>query len=395
MIRILRHSAAAASCHSRCVETLARVALAVLPQMVDRATGLFARKTLVSDAGEYLNSEPSLLYSATTLVGILAADRSGQARSLSETVSGCLDALHRQGMESRDAAMLAALVWASTLADDQRLERALDRLDSVLDPGTASSMQLGLALTAVSSAAGRLPDPRGRLPRRAAHLARELCNRFDSSGDVFAAQAKRRRPRDVAMSRMTSFASQVYPIHGLSEATRLLGSRPPKEIALVCNRLCEAQGPLGQWWWFYNLKRHAVVEPYPVYSVHQDAMAFMALAAAQRIGEGRYGEHLARGLEWVYGRNELQTPLVTETPPFIFRAIQRSGGAADSLAGWSRRQRYRAVRRSWIPYPANCGSSSRDLEILRECRSYHLGWILYVAASLPASAAHVDDVLPG
>ncbi len=369
----------ARSCHSRSVKALVSVAASALPQMVDPATGLYARKTLVGSSGEFINSEPSLLYSATTSVGILAADRLGLGRGLAELVPRSLDTLHRHAVTSRDPALLAAVCWASALADDRRLEAVLDRLLATVDSRTSSTMGLGLALAALATAAQQLRRRRKLIERATSTLAEALRTRFSPSAHVFDSLGRRRRPRDLAMSQMTSFASQVYPIHGLSEAVRLVGLPPPTEIARVCDRLCKAQGPLGQWWWIYHLRHQVVVEPYPVYSVHQDAMAFMALAAAERIGEGRYGAHLDRGLRWVYGTNELGTPLVCEDPPFIFRAVQRSGGDADGLAGWSRMQRSAAIRNSWIATRPHSQPPAETLELLRECRSYHLGWILYAA----------------
>jgi len=45
-------------------------------------------------------------------------------------------------------------------------------------------------------------------------------------------------------------------------------------------RACALQGPAGQWWWHITTWRTgAVVEPYPVYAVHQDGMGAHGMRA--------------------------------------------------------------------------------------------------------------------
>ena len=138
---------------------------------------------------------------------------------------------------------------------------------------------------------------------------------------------------------MTSFASQVYPVLGLCEFTLATDANPPNEVARVCELLVEYQGGHGQWWWLYSTRARKIIEGYPVYSVHQDAMASMALLLASRVLGKDYRPPLIAGLRWVTGDNELGESLVDREAGLIYRAIQRRGGDADGLAGWSRRQR--------------------------------------------------------
>src|SRR4029077_12931545 len=141
-------------------------------------------------------------------------------------------------------------------------------------------------------------------------------------------------------------------------------------------------GPLGQWWWLYSPSTATVLEGYPVYSVHQDGMAFMGLVPVEQLGEGSYREALALGLDWLDQRNELSLALVEEEPPFICRNIQRVGSDADAAFGISRGNLARAVARSWRPGSVSDQTevAPEQLEPLRECRSYHLGWLLYACA---------------
>jgi hypothetical protein len=183
---------------------------------------------------------------------------------------------------------------------------------------------------------------------------------------------------------MTSFATQVYPIHGLAEYARVTGTSPPREILRAADRVVELQGPLGQWWWIYRPSTGGVLEGYPVYSVHQHAMAFMALAPLVNLSLRDYREVLGRGLQWIFGPNELDAPLVDFEDAFVSRCIQRRGGHAEGVLGMSRSQWWRTVLSSWSrESPARPKPGPAELEVLEEYRPYELGWLLY-ARSLVA-----------
>jgi hypothetical protein len=106
----------------------------------------------------------------------------------------------------------------------------------------------------------------------------------------------------------------------------------------------------------------------------------MALLPVEALGVGAYREPLALGLDWLSDRNELSTDLVRRDPPFIFRNIQRAGSDADAMFGISRGNLARVVARSLRPGADHTVADPDRLEVLRECRPYHLGWLLYAFA---------------
>jgi hypothetical protein len=236
-------------------------------------------------------------------------------------------------------------------------------------------MRLGLALTGLARwlAVGDAVDP--GIARSARSVAAELARRFVPRAHVFAGTAQR-PVRNPLMLRLTSFASQVYPVLGLCELALAIGGEPPPAVGRVCDFLAEVQGDRGQWWWFYSTTKREVMEGYPVYSVHQDAMAPMALLSARRVRLGDYAGPLISGLRWIGGDNELGRSLVDPRAGLIYRAIQRAGGDADGFAGWSRGQRWSVYLSALSGRPAG---PPRELELLRESRSYHLGWLLLAA----------------
>ena len=96
---------------------------------------------------------------------------------------------------------------------------------------------------------------------------------------------------------------------------------------------------------------------------------------------------MARSFAWNLGRNELGESLVLDEPcRFVYRSIERDEGQP-------RLRRYlRALGRpARDSYPARAES----VRINRECRSYHLGWVLFTwagAPEMPALATELSEV---
>jgi len=356
------------------LSSLVPVALRGLSGMQDERTGLFSHKAWMETGGRLTNHGANPLYTGACVIGLLSGEE-GRAEPYLGQAARALDALLRRSSE-RDPAVLATTLWGCALAGRVEGQALVERLIAVAEPRRLSSMQLGLAVAGLAQwlRAGERDD--GRTAAAARVLAAELKRRYVPQARVFSSIGGRgwRHP---ALLRMTSFAAQVYPLLGLCQLAQATDTAPPPEVKGVCDFLIRSQGELGQWWWFYSTRAPKVIEGYPVYSVHQDAMAVMALLPATRLGAGDYLDALAIGLRWIRGQNELGQSMVDGGAGLIHRAIQRRGGDCDGLAGWSRRQRNAAY------VAALTGRTRRapsEFERLSECRSYHLGWLLLAAA---------------
>jgi hypothetical protein len=358
------------------MDQLAILARTLLPAMLDSASGLFPQKAVWTSNGLHPMGA-NVLYSAMSAIGIQADSRDEASRMVD--LGSTLNALYeraRRGSSSLSA--LAATTWALAVARDDRTNLLLQTIQRRFRASKSSSMELGLVLSALAAFIEGFPGSRSEPATIAVAAQHELVNRFSDSSQLFRGSSAALRPRRAAHLKMTSFASQVYPIHGLAHFARAAETPPPTQILRAADRLVEMQGPLGQWWWIYSSSTGAVVEGYPVYAVHQDAMAFMALAPLQNLGLRSYARELAGGLQWIFGGNELGTSLPDFERVFISRCIQRRGGDADGQFGMSRSQLRRALLGSWgFGSSAALEASPHELEILQECRPYHLGWILY------------------
>jgi hypothetical protein len=317
-----------------------------------------------------------------TVVGLLEDERSGGGQPTAAQINRALDALDRVVADRPSPALLGAATWAFAVAGDARTETMLESVERQFVPRQSSSMELGLLLAGLAAAFDSAVRRRPAIGRLAAAAAEELLRRFSDTAQLFGESSWGLRPNRLMGWRMTSFASQVYPMHGLAEYAYVTHAGVPPQVLRAADRLVEMQGPLGQWWWLYSPLSGGVVEPYPVYSVHQDAMAFMALGPLKKAGLGSFDGQLGTGLEWLFGANDLDTPLVDLENDLIFRCIQRHGADAEGRWGMSRSQRLRVVLRSWSRHPHNGLPAPGDLEILQEVRPYHLGWVLYARALL-------------
>ncbi|MGH3068576.1 MAG: hypothetical protein ACRDMI_08315 [Streptosporangiaceae bacterium] len=179
-----------------------------------------------------------------------------------------------------------------------------------------------------------------------------------------------------------SFADQVYPIQALARLHR--GADDPEALAVagtVAGAICSAQGAGGQWWWHYDSRTGAVVEGYPVYTVHQHAMGPMALLDLADAGGDGHLDAIRRGLRWLAGPPEARPAstrpastgqLVLDEPPITWRKVARADHrkVVRGLRAASTRivpgARVAALDRLYPPGVVD-----------HECRPYELGWMLY------------------
>jgi hypothetical protein len=192
-------------------------------------------------------------------------------------------------------------------------------------------------------------------------LARQL-RRQEASGLFRHRDAGRR-------ARFPNFATQVYGILALALAARHGREQALAAARRAADRLLALQLPDGGWPWIYDAAKGRVVEPYEVYSVHQDAMAPMALIELGEVtGDDRYLAAAIRGLDWVFGQNPLGREMLDRDAGILYRSIRRRRGfdravlyvnTAGALTGY-------------VPFAGFRG----PLEVNPTDRPYHLGWVL-------------------
>jgi len=176
--------------------------------------------------------------------------------------------------------------------------------------------------------------------------------------------------------RVPCFANQIYPVMALACYATTTKNAEAMRISTSCaDNLCALQGRLGQWWWLYDAAQGGVVDGYPVFSVHQDGMAPMALRELERAGGRNYSAEIEKSLSWIYGGNELGESLVLESEGIVLRDIHRRG------VGRTRRALAAATCCMGKKPTTARATSGRNFVVNHECRPYHLGWNLYAAGT--------------
>jgi hypothetical protein len=315
-------------------------------------------------------------YTAIALIGLAGEDEAVQAsvlagigvREACARLLGEVDRLENLG----DAAVV---LWAACAAGHPGRQSAADRLVA-LQPAEAVHPTVEVAWALAALCAHR-DAPLGPLRNR---LAGRLIASFEPDSGMFphVLGAGGRGFR----SHVSCFADLVYPIHALACYAELSGDTDARDVALRCADVIRSrQGPGGQWWWHYDRRTGDVVERYPVYAVHQDAMAPMAFFALERAAAIDLRPAIARGLAWLTRAPELGGgSLIDEAAGLIWRKVARREPRKVSRYAQAVASRlHPALRTPGLDtlFPP-CGVDYED-------RPYHLGWLLHAWPAEPAA----------
>jgi hypothetical protein len=354
------------------VDGIKDLAVRGLPVMLDPQTNLFCYR-LKKTARGLIREGLSRRYTMICLLGIYQAKRAGM--QLPIDCSGILQSLVSNADWIRDLGDLGLLLWVYSLYYPERLAQvaidldvtnALARYSGGKERRTVDLAWFLSGLTHWGLASEQsIPDLR-RLATKTYHL---LINNQSRSG-IFGHLARHGGLAGAARSRIGCFADQVYPIYALSRFAHAFQLEEAAKQALACaEAICDAQGPLGQWWWHYDSVSGRVVGKYPVFSVHQDGMAPMALFALSEVVGRDLSFWIEKGLLWICGHNELGFDFRDTTAETIWRSAYRE----DYKRYWTT-----AIA---LLTQGGDGGNYGDLKIRFECRPYHFGWLLYALSN--------------
>jgi hypothetical protein len=337
-------------------------ALAALPRM-RLPDGAFCFERRVAETGLRGHSPR---YTLMVELGLLRAQAAGYKLPLD------VDELPGVGQSALDAGELepgdiGLMLWTDSRRGAGRGAALADRLDAALarKGGLPArlGMELGWIVTGLAHhvAAGGSATGTRLLEQALDQLLvrnRAASNLFRHFGEP---EWRRRFP---------NFATQIYSVLALAVVARHeLDDRALPAARAAADRLLEHQLPDGGWPWLYDAERGTVVDRYEIYSVHQDAMAPMALLELAEVsGDRRYVDAVAHGLRWIHGGNELGADMLDRTHQLVLRSIRRRRGldrfwlAAKTGA-------------SLVGLPVR-GSTARLTETNPTDRPYHFGWVL-------------------
>ncbi|MFI0356757.1 hypothetical protein [Actinomadura sp. 9N407] len=338
----------------------------------------------------------SLRYAAIVALGARLLPEDEQRAALAGQTAAELTGLLLSRLKDTGASAVTSLgdvalvCWAAAETGHDGLPQALERLAGADRPGRGPVYTVDAAWVvsalAAARAAGALDSPAGGSSGGSA--GRQAGGPADTAGHLGRA---RRRLLDGLNGRplythavggrglvpryrahVGCFADQVYPIQALA---RLGDDESLASAGTVAGAICAAQGPAGQWWWHYDARTGGVVEGYPVYSVHQHAMAPMALLDLAEAGGADHLGAIARGVGWLAGPPETDVPLMPGDPVMTWRKVARNDPRKAVRGARAATTVLRPVRN-----PKRTAALERVFPpgaVDRECRPYELGWLLY------------------
>lgn len=335
--------------------------------MFDPKRGLFCYRAIRHEEG-LRNEGHSLRYTIISLLGLHRYGKHGGISILD--IPAAVPPLFEEARSIDNIGDLGLLLWLCASASPGHLERAWTefRVDTAMqryaDARDGRTIELSWFLSGLSHAAlaGARDLPRlGETSRSALERLAE-----NHGGKGLFRHMRISTPKGIVRGWIGNFADQVYPIYALARLYQAFGEERALALSLACaEKICSLQGPMGQWWWHYDTAGGKVVGQYPVYSVHQDGMAPMALFAAGEASGRNLEKAITLGFRWIEGSNELGAEMIDPGRNVIWRCFYRA--------------QHRLFASGLLSMVARSGRirEYRDLRIRYECRPYHLGWLLY------------------
>ncbi len=312
--------------------------------------------------------ELSPRYTMMTLLGLQRYEQSGRRSPVA--IAPVLERLLGDTRWLTSAGDLGLLLWTCSELAPERLPkvyeavRAQEALTRFADGRQGCTMEVAWYLTGLASClmVGDVGLP--GLEKQIAAARTILKDNCGKSG----VYGHRSRKAGYIRHRIGSFADQVYPTIAFAHLAQAQGNEDARAMALrTATKMCELQGPLGEWSWQYDAATGRVVSRYPVYSVHQHAMApMMLLAAAEATGRD-FSAAIYKGLAWISGNNEMHRDFIEPSLGLVWRCIYLE--AFDKYVDVA--LRFFQLRNGVAPV---------QLKVRYECRPYELGWLLYAFA---------------
>jgi hypothetical protein len=339
--------------------------------MFNRRERLFYHRVILKGTDTFPDGL-SIRYTMMSLLGLHSFETAGGRSPIK--IEEVLPVVRKIVKERRELGDTGLYLWLCSLTSPSELvscfrEFEIEELwEKHRQSGFSYTMELSWFLTGLTlSARCKMPNHPNSLIHLANAVYDTIMRNYGNHG-IFGHQNKGTFS-GFLRGRIGTFADQVYPIYALSLFGETFHSSEAVRVALACaSQICRHQGPQGQWWWHYDMVSGRVIGRYPVYSVHQDGMAPMALQAAAKAGHIDFSENIHKGLDWITGLNELETDMIDPSLNFIWRSFYPQ-----------KYRRYMEEAGSFLKLDSKI--HSEELQVLYECRPYHLGWLLYAFAS--------------
>jgi hypothetical protein len=315
--------------------------------------------------------ELSPRYTMMTLLGLNRYERSGRRSPIA--IAPVLETLLRDTHWITSSGDLGLLLWTCAELTPERLPKIYEEIEAqealtrFADGRQGRTMEVAWYLTGLATCclAGHsvLPGLEAQIA-----MARAILKGNCGVGGVYGHRSRGKSLGGYVRHRIGSFADQVYPTIAFARLAQARSDEDARAMALrTATTMCELQGSRGEWSWQYDAATGKVVSRYPVYSVHQHAMAPMMLFAAAEAAGCDFRDAIYNGLAWISGNNELSRDFIEPELGLVWRCIylEKFDAYADAALRFLR---------------LRSGTANAPLKVRYECRPYELGWLLYAFA---------------
>ncbi len=341
-----------------------------LVPMFDRDKKAFCYRVRKTKDGIIPDGE-SLRYTIITLLGLKRYEQhfGSSPISIPEVFNDTLS----KSISIEYAGDAGLLLWLTAMVAPERLGEVYSKLEITRtwehyqDASRGMTTELSWLLTGLCYAILKGGQPLPGLTDTAVEVFNRLKENYGGKG-IFRHQHGK-SIAGVLRGNIGCFADQVYPIYALTRFGESHGNSEALTMAGECSEtICELQGSYGQWWWHYDARTGKIAGRYPVFSVHQEGMAPMALFAAAKKTGADYEAPIYKGLGWILGKNELGIDMRDSARNTIWRSFYQKKWKQN-------RELLSAMMGNSVDEKAPA-----DLEVLYECRPYCFGWLLYAFA---------------
>ena len=366
---------------------LIEIGYSSLQKMLIPDKNLFCHKVEIDDkTGQLKQVGISLRYTAMTLIGLAKAKKSGllqeipdswiNLKSVMTSLVGEMESIHNYGD-------LGLFLYASCVTDDQWTGKILDKIRNSGEFCTKEKIYYTMEHAWLLAGLSKYAEINGldsTIKTLSERILRQILsvNYCSRSGLFYASNPIKRMNFITARrnNRVASFAEQIYPLWALSIYYQVTKEEKILEIAnKLAKTITGLQGNNGEWWWIYYVPSGRVSEKYPVYSVHQEAMAPMGFYEYEKASGISYSVNIDKGIQWM----ARDSRLIDTKNGIIWRGIQRKNrtqknygfgmgfaGHLDTyISAWSGGVSLNSVF-----------DTLGSFELVHESRPYHPGWLL-------------------
>lgn len=343
-----------------------------LKEAYNPATRLFDRQLRDKRWGDTIDTE-DVTSTGICLIGVHRAgiDPARIGMRVRPTIEAMAAALRRREY----AGGLGLVVWANAVwgelgFDDLLRQCGVDFSKPRDFVAPITTMETAWLLSGLIHEARRAPGVAVQQARDV--VLAELMTRYQASTRIFLHASERAPVRHRMRKNVANFADQIYSVQALAFAAIAESSKTALAAADgAARRLVELQGKLGQWWWHYDPRTGGVAHGFPVYSVHQHAMAPMALMAVAAAGGTDHRAAVELSHRWIR-TNELSVDMLDLAAGTIWRDIEPEESEIERIA------RHGRSVLGWTS-----GDTTRHagtLKVNHETRPYEWAWCLYAGS---------------